>query len=204
MLLSSFNSPFVEFVPKVRCMASMLNISWLFSKRPTRSTYIKISTQIGQSLVRIIYLFINSLEFTIRVFFWFWENVHSFTFWIMEFCSHFLHDVYGKFNCLLAGELFKNVTSVITKWKKLLKYYLHSIDEEVGTYTMGYHFPLIGIYKYSNIILNSKSVAVSPKLLFCYHIVLQFLLTVLPHPHFLQFPWNVCLSNDQMSLWFCL
>ncbi|KAL8473248.1 hypothetical protein ACS0TY_030180 [Phlomoides rotata] len=30
-----------------------------------------------------------------------------------------------------SGDLFKNVTSVITKWKKLLKYYLHSIDEEI-------------------------------------------------------------------------
>ncbi|KAK6119803.1 hypothetical protein DH2020_046452 [Rehmannia glutinosa] len=29
------------------------------------------------------------------------------------------------------GELVKNVASVITKWKKLLKYYLSSIDEEI-------------------------------------------------------------------------
>lgn len=33
---------------------------------------------------------------------------------------------------LIAGELVKNVATVITKWKQLLKDYLSSIDEEVG------------------------------------------------------------------------
>lgn len=40
-----------------------------------------------------------------------------------------------NFNCFLAGELVKNVSSVIAKWKMLLKYYLTSIDEEVGLWT---------------------------------------------------------------------
>lgn len=39
-----------------------------------------------------------------------------------------------KFNCFYAGELLKNVASVIGKWKKLLKYYMPSLDEEVGTW----------------------------------------------------------------------
>lgn len=34
--------------------------------------------------------------------------------------------------CFIAGDLVKNAATVITKWKKLLKYYLPSVDEEVG------------------------------------------------------------------------
>lgn len=37
-----------------------------------------------------------------------------------------------NFHCLVAGELVKNVASVVLKWSKLLKYYLASIDDEVG------------------------------------------------------------------------
>lgn len=46
---------------------------------------------------------------------------------IMFLCKHC---ILNGFNCL-AGELVKITANVITKWQKLLKDYLSTIDEEV-------------------------------------------------------------------------
>lgn len=48
-------------------------------------------------------------------------------------CIILFYDVHDKFDCFLAEELVNNVTGVIEDWEKVLKSYLTTIDEEVGT-----------------------------------------------------------------------
>lgn len=54
----------------------------------------------------------------------------SFLVLLFPFLSFFLFET-AKLIPSVSGELLQNTTNIITKWKKLLKYYLADMDEEV-------------------------------------------------------------------------